>query len=80
MTPQQYIKSLEREIQNAIDDYDFAYKQGMRDGAKAVIRIIREKNTKWRHENSEKMRQYYRNYRKKHELAKEDMDKIAEMR
>lgn len=80
MTPQQYIESLEKEIQNAADDYDFAYKQGMRDGAKEVVKILREKNTKWRHENSEKMRQYYRGYRRKHELVKEDIDKIAEMK
>lgn len=80
MTPQQYIESLEEEVRNATDDEDFMYKTGMLDGAKAVVKIIREKNTKWRHENSEKMRQYYRNYRKKHELVKEDMDKIAEMK
>lgn len=80
MTPQQYIESLEKEIQNATDDYDFAYKQGMRDGAKGVVKIYRTEAKKrtaayrkshptqvseWRERNREAYNAYHREYRKR---------------
>lgn len=83
MTPKKYLGKLERDIPRAIDDLDFAYRQGLHDGAQEMYDLIRSAQYRYTDANRDKIRayntQYQRERRAKIKAMKEDIDKISTM-
>lgn len=84
MKPKEYLAQLEKDVPRAIDDNDFAYRQGLRDGAKEMWRLCRKKQNEYRNEHRAEIRayntQYQRERRAKAKERKEDIDRIADMK
>lgn len=84
MKPKEYLAQLEKDKPRATDDLDFAYRQGLYDGAQRMWELMNKKERAWRERNREKLRQYSRAYararRAKEKMMKEDIDKIANMK
>lgn len=84
MKPKEYLEQLEKDVPRAIDDNDFAYRQGLRDGAKEMWRLCRKKQNEYRKEHRAEIRayntQYQRERRAKAKERKEDIDRIADMK
>ena len=82
MKPKEYLEHLEKDVPRAIDDNDFAYKQG-RDGAKKMWELMRAKQKKYRDEHRDELREYNTKYqrerRAKLKAMEEDIDKISKM-
>lgn len=83
MKPKEYLKELEKDVPRAIDDLDFAYRQGLCEGAKQMHKLIRGAQHRYIDANREKIRayntQYQRERRAKLKAMKEDIDKISMM-
>lgn len=83
MKPKEYLEQLEKDVSRAIDDNDFAYKQGLRDGAKKMWELMRAKQKKYRDEHRDELREYNTKYqrerRAKLKAMEEDIDKISKM-
>lgn len=83
MRPKEYLEQLEKDVPRAIDDLDFAYRQGVRDGAQQMYKMIRSAQYRYVDVNRDKVRayntQYQRERRAKLKAMKEDIDKISMM-
>ena len=83
MKPKEYLKELEKDKPRAIDDLDFAYKQGLYDGAQRMYEMIRGARYRYIDANRDKVRayntQYQRERRAKIKAMREDIDKISMM-
>lgn len=83
MTPKKYLEQLEKDVPRAIDDLDFAYKQGLYDGAQQMYKLIRGAQYRYLDANREKIRayntQYQRERRARLKAMKEDIDKNGMM-
>ena len=83
MKPKEYLKQLEKDVPEAIDDLDFAYRQGLYEGAKQMHKLIRGAQHRYLDANRDKIRayntQYQRERRAKIKAMKEDIDKISMM-
>lgn len=83
MTPKKYLEQLEKGVPRAIDDLDFAYRQGLYDGAQQMYNLIRGAQHRYLDANREKIRayntQYQRERRARLKAMKEDIDKISMM-
>lgn len=83
MKPKEYLRQLEKDVPRAIDDLDFAYRQGLYEGAKQMHKLIRGAQHRYTDANRDKVRayntQYQRERRAKIKAMREDIDKIASM-
>lgn len=83
MKPKEYLEQLEKEVSRAIDDNDFAYKQGLRDGAKEMWQLCRKKQNEYRNGHRAEIRAYNTKYQRERrarlKAMKEDIDKISTM-
>lgn len=83
MKPKEYLEQLENDKPRAIDNLDFAYKQGLYDGAQRMWELMRAKQKKYRNEHRDEIRayntQYQRERRARLKAMKEDIDKISTM-
>lgn len=83
MKPKEYLEQVEKDVLRATDDLDFAYRQGLRDGAEKMWHLFRDKDSAWRDANREAVRKYNREYartrRAKLKEMEEDIDKISKM-
>lgn len=83
MKPKEYLKELEKDVPRAIDDLDFAYKQGLHDGAQQMYEMLRGAQYRYIDANRDKVRayntQYQRERRAKIKAMREDIDKISMM-
>lgn len=83
MKPKEYLEQLEKDVSRAIDDLDFAYRQGLRDGAKEMWQLCRKKQNEYRKGHRAEIRAYNTRYqrerRAKLKAMEEDIDKISKM-
>jgi len=83
MKPKEYLEQLEKDVPRAIDDNDFAYRQGLRDGAKEMWRLCRKKQNEYRNGHRAEIRAYNTKYQRERrariKAMKEDIDKISAM-
>lgn len=83
MKPKEYLEQLEKDMPRAIDDLDFAYRQGLYDGAQRMWVLMRAKQNQYRDKHREEIRayntQYQRERRARLKEMKEDIDKISAM-
>ena len=83
MKPKEYLAQLEKDVPRAVDDLDFAYRQGLRDGAKEMWERLRAKQNKYRNEHRDELREYNTKYQRERrarlKAMKEDIDKISTM-
>lgn len=83
MRPREYLKQLENDVPRAIDDLDFAYKQGLCDGAKKMWELMRAKQKQYRDEHRDELREYNTKYQRERrarlKAMKEDIDKVSKM-
>ena len=83
MKPKEYLAQLEKDVSRAIDDLDFAYRQGLRDGVKEMWRLCRKKQNEYRNGHRAEIRAYNTKYQRERrarlKAMKEDIDKISTM-
>lgn len=83
MKPKEYLEQLEKDKPRAIDDLDFAYRQGLYDGAQQMYKMIRGAQYRYLDANRDKVRAYNTQYQRKRrarlKAMKEDIDKISMM-
>lgn len=83
MKPKEYLEQLEKDVPRAIDDLDFAYRQGLYDGAQRMYEMIRGARYRYIDANRDKIRAYNARYQRERrarlKAMKEDIDKISMM-
>ncbi len=83
MKPKEYLEQLEKDKPRAIDDLDFAYRQGLYDGAQQMYKLIRSAQYRYLDANRDRVRAYNTQYQRKRrarlKAMKEDIDKISMM-